>query len=446
VSGDDNWGVGPSRILLPGSAAFDDAVLMWNGAVTQRPSVVVRPNSVTEVQAVVRRAQDRGLALSVRGGGHDWAGRSVVDDGVMIDMSLMRQVEVSADSQAAAVAGGATSAAVIAAAAPYGLATSTGVVGEVGMVGLALGGGYGPLNGTAGLALDNVVEVQIVLAGGRLVTADADNEPDLFWALRGGGGSFGVVTRLGVRLHRIAQVVAGVVVFDWPQASRVLTNYDALMPNVPDELTVELSIATGPGGEPALFVWPTWSGPARDADAWLEKVAGLGAPLMTRMQPMPYSQAITLLDPYIVSGRHNEMRTVSLRDYGRDTIDALIRAADTRTSLFSGLSIHHFHGAATRVGLTDTAFGVREPHFVVEILAAWNPDDTDAAAHIAWADSVYADLAIHAIPGGYPNLIGPCQAAQADAAYGPNAARLRNLKQRFDPGHVFCSTPPLPAK
>jgi Berberine and berberine like len=224
-----------------------------------------------------------------------------------------------------------------------------------------------------------------------------------------------------------------------------LANYDALMPTVPDELTVELSIATGPDGGPALFVWPTWSGPSRDADTWLAKVAGLGAPLMTQMQPMPYSKAIILLDPYIVSGRHNEMRTVTLRDFGRGTIDALIRATDTRTSLFSGLAIHHFHGAAARFGLTETAFGVREPHFVVEILAAWNPDDDDAAAHIGWADDVYAELGRHAMPGGYPNLIGPAQAAQANAAYGPNAGRLRNLKQRFDPDSVFFSTPPLPA-
>lgn len=445
MNGNDEWGVDPTRMLLPGSAAFDDAISMWNGAVTRRPSVVARPISAIEVQAVVRRAQDRGLALSVRGGGHDWAGRSVVDGGVMIDMSLMRQVEVSADSQIATVAGGATSGDVIAAAEPYGLATPTGVVGGVGMVGLALGGGYGPLNGTAGLALDNVAEVQIVLADGRLVTTDADHEADLFWALRGGGGSFGVVTRLRVRLHRIAQVIAGVMVFDWRQAGRVLTNYDALMPNVPDELTVELSIATGPAGGPTLFVWPTWSGAVDLADAWLEKVTGLGTPLVTQMQPMPYRQAITLLDPYIVSGRHNEMRTVTLRDYGREAIDALIRAADTRTSSFSGLSMHHFHGAATRVGLTDTAFGVRGPHFVIEILAAWQSDDNDPGAHIGWAETVYADLSPHAIPGGYPNLIGPSQGAQADAAYGPNAARLRKLKRRFDPGNVFFSTPPLPA-
>jgi FAD/FMN-containing dehydrogenase len=445
VNENDQWGMGPTRILVPGSARFDDAIAMWNGAVTRRPAVVVQPISAAEVQSVVCGAQDRGLALSVRGGGHDWAGRSVVEAGVMIDMSLLRQAKIAGDTNSVIAAGGATSADVIAAADPYGLVTPTGVVGEVGMVGLALGGGYGPLNGIAGLALDNVAEVQLVLADGRLVTADADNEPELFWALRGGGGSFGVITRLRLRTHRIAQVIAGVVIFDWQQASRVLANYDALMPTVPDELTVELSIATGPDGGPALFVWPTWSGPSPDADAWLAKVAGLGAPLMTELQPMPYSKAITLLDPHIVSGRHNELRTVTLRGFCRDTIDALIRAADTRTSLLSGLAIHHFHGAATRFGLTETAFGVREPHFVVEVLATWNPDDDDAATHIGWADDVYAELGRHAMPGGYPNLIGPAQAAQANAAYGPNAERLRSLKQRFDPDNVFFSTPPLPA-
>jgi hypothetical protein len=276
-----------------------------------------------------------------------------------------------------------------------------------------------------------------------LVTADANHEPELFWALRGGGGAFGVVTRLRLRSHPIAQVIAGVIVFDWQQAREVLASYDALVQTVPDELTVELSIATGPGGGPALSVWPTWSGAQESSDRWIEAVAALGTPLMTQVQPMPYRQAITLLDRYIVSGRCNEMRTVTLGGFSGDGIEAMIRSGDTRTSLLSGISIHHFHGAAARVGLTDTAFGVREPHFVVEILAAWQPGE-NSAVHVAWADAVYADLGEYAIAGGYPNLIGPAQAAQADAAYGPNAARLRALKKRFDPDNVFFSTPPLP--
>jgi hypothetical protein len=249
---------------------------------------------------------------------------------------------------------------------------------------------------------------------------------------------------MAVRLHPIEQVTAGVIEFDWKQASEVLSNYGHLIAAAPDELTVELSISTGGDGGPALYVAPTWSGPAGDAETWIAKVAGLGNPVMRQVAAMPYSESIKLLDPYVVAGNHYETRTRTLGNLGREAIEALVVAGESRTSLVSGITIHPFQGAATRVGLTDTAFGVRKPHFVVEILAAWEPGDDGAEAHVGWAEAVYADLGQHAMLGGYPNLIGPAQAEQADEAYGPNASRLREIKQRFDPKNVFASATPLP--
>ena len=430
----------PDRVHRPGSPHFDAVIQLWNGAVEHRPAMVAQPMSPTEVQKVMRYARANGAAVSVRGGGHDWAGRALARDGLVIDMSLMRHVAVDAASGIATLAGGAMATDVVTAAEHHGLAPATGIIGDVGMVGLTLGGGYGPLTGIAGLALDNLLEVQIVLEDGRAVTANAHDEPDLFWALRGGGGNFGVVTGMRVQLHSIPVVTAGVIGLAWDDANQVLRKYDALMSTAPDELTVAISVASGPGGGPVLFLWPTWSGPTESSFAWMERLAGLGTPVLTQVTPMPYSLVLQLVAPFIVWGGHHEMRTRSLRTYSSGAIDALIRAVDTRTSELSAISIHHFHGAATRVPIEQTAFGIREPHFMVEILAAWQPGE-DGTPHRNWAEAVYTDLGEHALDGGYPSLIGPDQAAQADAAYGPNAARLLEVKRRYDPANVFSASP-----
>lgn len=430
----------PDRVHRPGSAHFDAAIRLWNGAVDHRPALVAQPTSPAEVRTVLQYAQANGVAVSVRGGGHDWAGRALARDGVVIDMSLMRRVTVDAESGIATLDGGALTADVVAAAEPHGLAPATGIIGDVGMVGLTLGGGYGPLTGVAGLALDNLLEVQIVLGDGRAVTANAVDEPDLFWALRGGGGNFGVVTGMRVQLHPLPQVTAGVIGLAWDDADSVLHEYDAMMSTAPDELTVPISVASGPGGGPVLLLWPTWSGPTDAGLPWMERLWGLGTPVLTQIKPMPYSQVLQQVAPFIVWGRHHEMRTRTLRTYSSGAIDALIRAVDSRTTELSSISIHHFHGAASRVPAEQTAFGLREPHFMVEILAAWPPGE-DGAPHRNWAEAVYTDLAEHALDGGYPNLIGPDQAAQADAAYGPNAARLMEVKRRYDPGNVFSASP-----
>lgn len=430
----------PDRVHQPGSPHFDAAIRLWNGAVEHRPAMVAQPTSPTEVQKVLRYARANDVAVSVRGGGHDWAGRALARDGLVIDMSLMRRVTVDAESGIATLAGGAIATDVVTAAERHGLAPATGIIGDVGMVGLTLGGGYGPLTGIAGLALDNLLEVRIVLEDGRAVTANAHDEPDLFWALRGGGGNFGVVTGMRVQLHSIPVVTAGVIGFAWDNAEEVLRKYDALMSTAPDELTVAISVASGPGGGPVLYLWPTWSGPTESSFAWMERLVGLGTPVLTQVAPMPYSEVLQLVAPFIVWGRHHEMRTRTLRTYSSGAIGALIRAVDTRTSELSAISIHHFHGAASRVPIEQTAFGIRRLHFMVEIMAAWQPGE-DGMPHRNWADAVYTDLGEHALDGGYPSLIGPDQAAQADAAYGPNAARLLDVKRRYDPAKFFSASP-----
>ncbi|MDT5186524.1 MAG: hypothetical protein QOI29_4682 [Mycobacterium sp.] len=428
----------PEGIHLPGTRSYEDAVRLWNGAIDRRPVMVVQPTSPGEVAAAVTCARANGLPIAVRGGGHDWAGRALADKGLVIDMARMWRVDVDGAARIATVAGGATAADALDASELHGLVPATGNFGQVGMAGLTLGGGYGPLNGVAGLALDNLLGADVVLHDGRIVTADAEHEPDLFWALRGGGGNFGVVTAMRVRLHPISSVLAGVIMYPWRQARDVFHAYNELARTMPDELTVQIGMVAGPDGHSVVYLAPVWSSSA-DPSAWFVRLAGLGTPLVREIAPMPYSKMLTLLDPYIRWGRHHEMRTRTLRSFNAGAIDALVCAGDTRASAYSGIAIHHCHGAATHVPIEQTAFGIREQHFVVEVLAASEPGD-DAIPHQAWAQQVYTDLAPHAIDGGYPNLIGPQQAEQARKAYGPNASRLAQLKSRYDPGNVFTAT------
>ena len=432
--------ISSTRVHLPGSAAFDAGTRLWNGAVTRRPAAVVRPTSRTEVQSALRYAAETGIPVAVRGGGHDWAGRALATGGLVIDLSLMRRVEVDVASQTAFVSGGSTAADVVAATEPFGLVPATGTYGGVGMVGLTLGGGYGPLNGIAGLALDNVVAFEVVLHDGATTIVDERHEPDLFWALRGGGGNFGVVTGMRLRLHALDSVIAGFIGFPWDQAEQVFRRYDVLNPTMPDELTVQIGVLSGPDCQPIVFMAPAWSGATATGVTWIERLKRLGTPVVAEVGEMPYSAMLGLFDPYVIDGRHYELRTRTVRSLGGDVIQTLLRAGESRTSALSGIAIHHFHGAATRVPLGDTAFGIRSDHFVVEIVAAWDPSDNESR-HRGWADTVYSEFGPYSLDGGYPNLIGPAQAAQADSAYGPNANRLLAVKRRYDPGNVFSATP-----
>src|ERR1700758_5249799 len=304
----------PSARILAGQAA-EHGHSIWNGAVDHRPAVIVRPESPDEVQLAVRAAQDQDVPLSVLGGGHDWAGRSLRDGGLVIDLAHMRDVVIDPLVRIATVHGGATAAAVIAAARPHGLAAATGNCGGGGVAGLTLGGGYGPLNGQFGLALDNLVSAEVVLADGCRVTANPQLEPELFWALRGGGGNFGVVTSLRVRLHPVAQVLAGFIVYPWAHAADVWMRLNDMLVDGPDELTVQTGILPGPDGAPTVFLSPVWSGDLASGAKAIDQLHQLGTPLSSQVAPMSYSDVLGLFDTQIVCGRHYALGTRTLPTY-----------------------------------------------------------------------------------------------------------------------------------
>lgn len=396
----------------------------------------MRPHTRDEVRTAVLTARHCDLPLSVRGGGHDWAGRALCHDGLVIDLSAMRYAIVDPENRVATVQGGATSGDVVGAAQVHGLSAATGTVGGVGMAGLTLGGGYGPLTGRYGLALDNLLGAEVVLADGRMVTATQSREPELFWALRGGGGNFGVATSLSMRLHPVSEVLAGLIVYPWSDAAQVWTLLDDFLADAPDQLTVQTGILPGPDGRPTVFLSPVWCGDPAPGKRAIEPLLRLGSPLLVNIALTSYTGLLGQFDAHVVAGRHYAVRTRSVSRFTPEVIAALCEAGQCRTSSYSAIAVHHFHGAATRVPLGSTAFGVRTPHRMIEIVAAWQPDDAKAA-HAAWADRIAADLAPYAIAGGYPNMLGPDDHEQIAHAYGSNAARLCAAKKHFDPDGVF---------
>ncbi|MFD2470561.1 FAD-binding oxidoreductase [Amycolatopsis silviterrae] len=423
----------PAEQVHTSGPEYESTATVWNAAAVARPAVVVECRSTADVQAAVRAARELGLPLSVRSGGHDWAGRAVADDGITLDLRPLNRVVVDAGRRAAVVGGGALVNDVLAAAEPHGLTAAAGTIGSVGFAGLSLGGGYGPFAGKYGLAADNLLGAEIVLADGEVVLANASRLPDLWWALRGGGGNFGVVTSLGVRLHAAPPITTGPVWYPIADAARVFAAVAEIQATAPDELTVQTGMLAMPDGALCVLVWPTWCGPA-DPDGFL---ARLGTPLASQIAPVPsYAAEIAGRDAMFPVGRSVTIRTRSLAAFTPAVVEVLAAQAKTRTSPMSGLSIHHFHGRAARVAAADTPFPLREDHLMVEILGLGEGTDDRA-----WADATSAALAPHALPGGYANLLGTDVPEQAADAFGQNTSRLRDIKHRYDPDGVFRAIP-----
>jgi len=434
------------RVVSRGDDDYARTRRIWNGAVQNAPALFAVCETSADVQAAVQSARRHRFILSVRGGGHDWAGRALCPDGLVVDLSRMRQVIVDPRSRTAIVSGGAKAKELAAAAAAHGLVAALGNCGEVGVAGFTMGGGYGPLNGQCGLAADNLLGADMVLANGRCVTTGPDEEPDLFWAIRGGGGNFGVVTSMRIQLHEARHMLAGLIAYPWSEAETVLSRYAAFAAKMPDELGVSVMMTTGLDGQPAITLLPLWNGDKPQGERAIDDLQALGKPQFAQFGPMTYAEMLAPIDAQLAeaAGCHWELRTRSLPALMPGAIDAIISAVARRTSPHSAVAFHHFHGAATRIAADAVAFGLRREHFMVEIIAAWEGDGDDGAAHRQWALDLWKNLAAFALPGGYANLLGPDDREQAAAAYGDNAARLRALKRRFDPDRVFASAIPLP--
>lgn len=414
-------------------------------APARQTAYVVNCRSVDEVRLTVSAARARNLPLSVRGGGQDWVGQPLRQERLVVDLSTMRRVVIDPVAKVALVEGGATSTDVIRAAQSHGLVAVTGNFGSVGMAGFTLSGGYGSLTPKFGLALDNLLSADVVLEDGSLVTADNTTNGELFWALRGGGGNFGIVVSMRIRLHCLDAVLGGMILFPRQDAHAILANYAKFIASAPDELSVVAGMFPIQGRELTVMLVPTWCGdPLRGAKA-MSELRSLGRPIHTRVGSLSYADMIATQDTCIESDRRYAIETRWLADLKSDAIATLIASGASRSSPSSSILLHHFHGVGTRVASSATAFGLRRRHFLVEIVASWEAQsESEAARHRNWAKSVSRALERDAIPGGYVKPLAPDAYEQIDSAYGCNALRLRRLKKRFDPDGVFSSAIALP--
>jgi FAD binding domain/Berberine and berberine like len=434
------------QAFAKGSEGYTAACRIWNGAVKHEPALVVRCSSTSDIQLVVKAAKAYGFPISVKGGGHDWCGRGIADGTVVLDLSGMRGGAADRSKREITFSGGALASDVVALAEAAELKVVTGYSGAVGMAGLLLGGGYGPLATRLGLAADSLLEAQVVLEDGQLVTANETDHADLFWALRGGGGNFGVVTSMRIRAHVLPTIVSGLIMFPWADAATVLRGYADMMLSAPDELSVATILSVAPGGDPIVALAPTWTGEPGQMQPFLDRLQGLGKPFMTKIGPATIGAMLANYDDVqVVNGRYNLVQTRWLNTLGDDAISALTEALESRTSRFSSVVLHHFHGAGSRVTPEATAFGMRTAHFTALIYAAWEQDDdAGSGRHRAWGKDLCSRLAPLALPGGYANLLAANALEQVEAAYGGNARRLREVKLRYDPSNTFSSAIPLP--
>jgi hypothetical protein len=429
----------PGGVSQPGDDGYTAATAIWAKPIGPMPRAVVHCRTAKHVQSAIRATRDGGLALSVRGGGHDWAGRALCD-GIVIDVSSMNGVIVGAHNLTAQISGGARASDVLAVTDPLGLAAVTGSCGEVGMAGLTLGGGYGALIGRFGLALDNLLAAEIVLADGRIMIASHDGEEELFWASRGGGGNFGVVTTMQYRLHALPSIRSGMLLFPFTEAKAVLEGCADIAASAPEELTVQVGIVAGP---PMVMIVPTWSGSPEQGETRVAPFLRLGTLLAGRVDVMPYGGRLNLFAPHIVNGQRVFMETCWLPALERGSIDAFIQTMAVAVSPGCAIVTHEFKGAASRVPADATAFGLRRDHVLVEILASFvdRSDPLDEQRHQQWVQTAVQAFGATTLPGGYPNLLPDGNPQRAARSFGRNAGRLIKAKRHYDPDQVFSAIP-----
>lgn len=433
-------------LLRPGEEGYDEARRIWNGAIDRRPALIARCAGADDVVAAVRFARERDLLVSVKGGGHAVAGHAVCDDGLMIDLSLLKAVRVDPAGSTVRAAGGVVWGELDRATQPFGLATTGGQISHTGIAGLTLGGGLGHLMRRIGLTVDNLVSVELVTADGERCRVDAASDPDLFWGLRGGGGNFGIATAFTYRLHPVGPLVLGGPMF-WPiaQAPEVLAYLREFAAAAPDELGITTVARLAPPmpllapqhhGTPVFGLLLVWAGDIADGERVIAPLRRVGTPIGEAVSPVPYAAVQSMLDGGAPPGMHyywKSHRLPVLTDEVIDVIMAGVAGVPTPFSQFSGWAMG---GEVSRVDPDETAVGEREPGFELNITAAWRPSDPDGDGHVAWVRKQWEALRPHSV-GVYANFLSDEDADAVAEAYGSRLKRLTALKDRLDPTNFF---------
>jgi FAD/FMN-containing dehydrogenase len=422
-------------VLAEGDAHYDATRRVWNGMFDLRPSAIVRPESIADVMQAVRFAREHGLAATVRGGGHSVAGKSIADGLLMIDLSLMREVEVDAGRKTALAQGGATWAEFDGAGERFGLATTGGVISSTGVCGLTLGGGLGWLMGKHGLSCDNVISADLVDADGRHVRAGANENPDLFWAIRGGGGNFGIVTALEMRLHDLGEVHGGIVLYPRASAFDLLRQYRDIVEQAPDELTAYAALMVG-HGNPMAAIALCHSGSSADGAAACQSFQLSTPPAVNLTGAKKYTEIQCMLDFTAPKGQNYYFKCPFLPRLTDEAIRAIVELAAELPTEQSQVVIEHMHGAASRVAANETGFGLRRVNFSINIMPAWG-EAAMAEKCIAWARKFAEAMKEFGAVDSYVNYLSDEGAPGVKASYGPNYVRLAAIKKKYDPENFF---------
>jgi FAD/FMN-containing dehydrogenase len=425
-------------VVLAGDAGYDAARRVWNGNIDRRPALIVRCASVADVQHAVRLAATHGLLVSVRGGGHSAPGYGTNDGGMVIDLSLLKAITVDPIARTARAEGGVLWREFDAATQAHGLATTGGTVSNTGIAGLTLGGGLGWLMGKHGASVDNLLSTEVVTADGVLRKASATEHPDLYWALRGGGGNFGVVTSLEYRLHPVAEVLGGMVLHPLDHAADMLHFYRDFCATLPDEAEAYAALITSPDGVPMAAMLLGYNGPIEAGERALAPARRFGRPVADLVAPMSYGARQTMLDgDNAEHGLHRYWRSAFTEQISDELIRIMAAGAGRFSSPQNALFLFHVHGAVTRVPESATAFGARKTQWDFDAIGQWT-DGAESATHIAWVRELWGQLEPHLQGSAYVNHIAADDRPEkVRASFGANHRRLREIKSVYDPANLF---------
>ncbi|HEY2433599.1 MAG TPA: FAD-binding oxidoreductase [Vicinamibacterales bacterium] len=423
-------------VIRPGDSDYDAARRIWNARIDKYPGLIARCSGLADVIEAVRLAREHGLLVAIRGGGHNVGGRALCDGGLVIDLSRMKGIHVDPKARRARVQPGVLLGELDRETHVFGLTVPMGVVSKTGVAGLTLGGGVGWLARKYGLACDQVISFEMVTADGEVLQVSADEHPDLFWALRGGGGNFGVVTSFEYRLHPVKMILGGIVVHSRDSARDLLRFYRTFTQSAPDELAAYAALLHTPDGMPVAAIAACYCGDLAEGERLIAPLRSFGTPMVDAIQPMPFPAMQTVFDAAVPDGHQNYWKSAFLRELSDEAIDVVVRHANEASSPLTGILIEQYGGAASRVGMHETAFAQRQAQYDLGILTQWT-DVADSERHVKWTRDFWDAMSVYGSGRYLLNFLGEESDATIRAAFGDNYDRLVEVKTRYDPANFF---------
>jgi FAD/FMN-containing dehydrogenase len=434
------------NVILPGAADYDNVRQIWNAMIDRKPAMIARCTSADDVVAAVNFAREHDLLVSIRGGGHNIAGNAVCDGGIMIDLSLMKSVNVDQTARRATVEPGCTLADFDAAVQEYGLATPLGINSTTGVAGLTLGGGFGWLSRKYGMTVDNLISADVVTADGQKVHASESENADLFWGLRGGGGNLGVVTSFEFRLHPVGpNVLSGLIVFPFDQAKSVITQFARFTEKMPDDLNVWMVTRKAPPlpflpedshGKEMVALAICYAGDPAEGEKLIEPLRGFGTAIGEHIGVQPYVAWQQAFDPLLTPGARNYWKSHNFERLEEGVIDAIVKYAADLPSPQCEIFIGTIGAQTTRVAPDAMAYASRDANYVMNVHGRWQTAAEDERG-IGWARAFFAESQPFASGGAYINFLTQDEADRVAFAYGPAYKRLSELKKKYDPANLF---------